>query len=230
MELTPRQINILESIIKEYIDKASPIGSKFLAKRYDFGIKPAALRIEMQKLTDQGYLDQPHISAGRIPTSKGYRFFVGNLEANNSIENCFSDCFEGIEDNFRLIREITKRLAEATSSLALAYILDEDLFWRDGWKDVSDNPEFKISSFWKEFINEAEFLEEDFKSLKEDELKVYIGPGKLHSDNFSLIVSKSQFLNEEQGYLAILGPKRMAYDKNISLINSLIRILDEKGN
>ncbi|MFC1630230.1 hypothetical protein ACFL06_01695, partial [Patescibacteria group bacterium] len=79
MEITERQENILNKIVKEYVQSAQPVSSKLLEKKGNFGISPASLRIEMQKLTDNGYLLQPHTSAGRIPTDKGYRYFVNKL-------------------------------------------------------------------------------------------------------------------------------------------------------
>ena len=79
MEPVKRQKEILNSVIEEYINSAQPVSSQLLEKKYDFGICPATIRIEMQKLTDKGFLCQPHTSAGRVPTDKGYRFFVDNL-------------------------------------------------------------------------------------------------------------------------------------------------------
>ena len=71
-------------IVKEYIDSAEPVSSQLLEKKYDFDISPATIRIEMQKLTDKGFLLQPHTSAGRIPSDKGYRFYVDNLKSGES--------------------------------------------------------------------------------------------------------------------------------------------------
>ncbi|MBI4359197.1 MAG: hypothetical protein HY577_01230, partial [Candidatus Nealsonbacteria bacterium] len=70
MELTERQKNILERIIEDYVALAQPVSSLELEKKYNFGIKPAMLRIEMEKLSDGGYLSQPFVSSGRVPTDK----------------------------------------------------------------------------------------------------------------------------------------------------------------
>jgi len=79
MELSARQKNILDIVVRDYIELARPVSSQYLENRYDFGICPATIRNEMQKLTDLGYLSQPHTSAGRVPTDKGYRLFVDSL-------------------------------------------------------------------------------------------------------------------------------------------------------
>ena len=83
MEISERQSDILNNLIKDYIQLAHPVSSEFLEKKHSFGLSPATLRIEMQKLTDKGFLSQPHTSAGRVPTDKGYRFFVNELLKEN---------------------------------------------------------------------------------------------------------------------------------------------------
>ncbi len=78
-ELTDRQKILLTLITHEHINSAVPVGSKMLVERYNVGLSPATVRNEMSVLTELDYLRQPHTSAGRVPTEKGYRFFVGRL-------------------------------------------------------------------------------------------------------------------------------------------------------
>ncbi len=73
--LSERQEHILHSLIKEYIDSASPISSDLLKKRGSLNVSPATIRNELQELTQLGYIMQPHTSAGRVPTEKGYKVF-----------------------------------------------------------------------------------------------------------------------------------------------------------
>ncbi len=79
MGLTERKEKILETIISDYIKRAEPVGSRTLTRRYNFDISPATIRNEMADLEEMGYLAQPHTSAGRVPTEKGYRLFVDKL-------------------------------------------------------------------------------------------------------------------------------------------------------
>nr|WP_284691990.1 heat-inducible transcriptional repressor HrcA [Clostridium zeae] len=74
-----RKIKILEAIINDYIMTGEPVGSRTIAKKYDLGISSATIRNEMSDLEELGYLEQPHASAGRIPSSKGYRLYVDKL-------------------------------------------------------------------------------------------------------------------------------------------------------
>ncbi len=77
--LTLRQRSILKAIVETYIATAEPVGSKALSGKYNFGVSSATLRNEMAELIAQGYLEQPHTSAGRVPTHQGYRLYVNEL-------------------------------------------------------------------------------------------------------------------------------------------------------
>jgi len=236
MVITKRQEKILNSLIQEYINSAKPVSSELLEEKFDFGVCPATIRNEMQILTDLGYLYQPHTSAGRIPTNNGYRFFVDSLLTKDFEDDLFFNGLNEIkketENLFRFTDLITKKLALASSGLALTYLFEKDLFWKDGWKEVFQNPEFREIDFIEDFIETVEGFEKNIKSFcGEDfsEPKIYIGREKsvLNSKDFSIVISKSKFPEREEGLLAILGPKRMAYERNIKLINSLIRLLEK---
>jgi len=90
-----RQKQILEAVVKEYIDTAQPVSSKVLCKKYKLGVSSATIRAEMKRLEQQGYLYQPHTSAGRIPAEKGYRFFIGQ-PSKDMFEKYFNDLFKQI--------------------------------------------------------------------------------------------------------------------------------------
>ncbi len=70
---------VLNAIIEDYIANAEPVGSRAVAKKYGLGVSPATIRNEMSDLEEEGYIEQPHTSAGRVPSDKGYRFYVDNL-------------------------------------------------------------------------------------------------------------------------------------------------------
>lgn len=91
--MTERQQKILEMIVKEYVDNPKPVSSKILAR--NLGFSSATLRNEMMELEKTGYLNQPHTSAGRIPTEKAYRFFIGQ-PSKDSFEEQFNYLFQQI--------------------------------------------------------------------------------------------------------------------------------------
>lgn len=79
MKFTERKINILKGVVDRFIEKADPVSSKKIAQDSELGLSPATIRKEMAELETMGYLTHPHTSAGRMPTDKGYRFYVDNV-------------------------------------------------------------------------------------------------------------------------------------------------------
>src|SRR5215212_7122049 len=77
--LDERKLSVLRAIVEDYVTTREPVGSKALAERHSLGVSPATIRNDMATLEDEGYITQPHTSAGRIPTDKGYRLFVDKL-------------------------------------------------------------------------------------------------------------------------------------------------------
>jgi transcriptional regulator of heat shock response len=239
MEITERQEKILDCLIRQYIATAKPVGSEFLVEKNDFSLCPATIRNEMQKLAEDGYLCQPHPSAGRIPTSKAYRFFADKtLELDFDGDSSFWD-FEDMEkeknDIYKFSGFIARELAENTSSLALAYLFNDDFLWKDGWKEVFQNPEFKEENYLEEFVDAIDCFEKNIKNFfddqkeKQNEVSVFIGEegSILNSSDFGLIISMANFPKNKKGLVAILGPKRMAYDKNIKTMYYLINELNQ---
>lgn len=233
MKLTERQEKILDVVVREYVNTAQPVSSQLLEKKYSFGLSPATLRNEMQKITEKGYLLQPHTSAGRIPTDRGYRFFVNNLlnkKKGGGKELAVAEWSGGEkEDTLRFIQNLTRHLAEQTRALALNYFEDEDFFWKEGWEEVLKEPEFGERDNIIDFTHLLKSFEEHIEDFKKGSgVNVYIGkenpfPG---AKNFTVISSHYHLPGGKDGIISIVGPKRMAYDKNISLINSLMKLLD----
>lgn len=231
MMITERQEKLLNTIIQEYINSAGPVSSQLLEKKYDFDICPATIRIEMQKLTHRGYLFQPHTSAGRIPTDKGYRYFVNNLKLEDFKMGDWSG--SDLEDIMRFTHALTKRAADISQSLVLAYLEKENLFWKEGWEELLQEPEFGEKNIFSNFTNLLENFEKRITEkcppeINKNRVCVYIGKENPFSKekDFTIISSQCSLPNNEELILALFGPKRMPYDKNISLINSLIKTLE----
>ena len=126
-KLDERRIKILKAIVQSYIDCNTPIGSVLLTKRYAMGLSSATVRNIMGKLEEAGYISQPHTSAGRVPTEKGYRFYVDNLLEEQSLTLSSDLCRElsnklrnHEKDNTALIDEAAKTLSSVSHYLAIA--------------------------------------------------------------------------------------------------------------
>ena len=85
--LSDRRQRVLAALIEEYVARAIPVGSRTLTERYELGVSPATIRNELSVLEDEGYISQPHTSAGRIPTDYGYRTFVDRLVDSGAISD-----------------------------------------------------------------------------------------------------------------------------------------------
>jgi heat-inducible transcriptional repressor len=233
--ISDRQNVILKALIREYIKTAEPISSDFLSKKYDFGLCPSAIRIEMQSLIKSGFLEQPHTSAGRIPTDKAYRFFVDSLVAEsgdkeNLMENEIEEILkEKINDRFRMAGNLAKFLANTSSGLAIVQFFNNDVSWKEGWEEIAKEPEFVDKDFVFNFLNFLDNFEEKIKALDSQGMHIYIGKEipLPRAKNLSLICSSIMISPNEGAFISIIGPKRMDYTRNIKLINSLNKALED---
>ena len=113
-ELNDREKFILQYVIQQFIITANPVGSRNIVKKYDLGISPATVRNIMSDLEELGYLNHPHTSAGRIPTDKGYRFYVDSLMQPSELGSIEKDL---IAKGFETIPVETDEILKITSAL-----------------------------------------------------------------------------------------------------------------
>ena len=244
MNITPRQTQILVAIIEQYAEVASPVGSVTLAKL--FGVSSATIRSEMAKLEDFGLITQPHTSAGRIPTDKGYRFYVNRLteqneneqlllNSNNSKDN-FSRGFRAISSRVsaqndradHAIRSAVDSLVELTGNLGLATIGDQ--LYINGIYNLFSQPEFESGEAVQSVAQLLDNLDPWLREVAPNEpLNVYIGSenpiGK--SSGASLIISKFESPFSENSYIGVLGPTRQNYGKVVRLVQKTGEFLEE---
>lgn len=116
--LDERKKRILQAIIDDYVSTAEPIGSRTIAKKYEMGLSPATIRNEMSDLEDMGYLQQPHTSAGRIPSDKGYRLYVDELMNQKELTEEELDAIRTVLiDKITAIEQIMKQTSALLSSI-----------------------------------------------------------------------------------------------------------------
>lgn len=123
-ELDPRKQRLLRAIVVEYVSGAEPVASDMLVQKYDLGVKSATVRNELAEMSELGYLEQPHTSAGRIPSDSGYRFYVDRLIVEKVIDEnqkkVLRDAGNDPEALQDLLRDTIKVLSRATSQLGVA--------------------------------------------------------------------------------------------------------------
>ena len=118
-----RKLEVLRAIVTDYVSSQEPVGSKSLVERHDLGVSPATVRNDMAALEEEGYITQPHTSAGRIPTDKGYRLFVdrlGSLKPLSAAEQRAIQTFlSGALDLDDVLLRTVRLLAQVTQQVAI---------------------------------------------------------------------------------------------------------------
>ncbi|HEB13369.1 MAG TPA: hypothetical protein ENI13_00130 [candidate division CPR3 bacterium] len=217
MTLSNRQQEILKSAVLEYIQTAQPVSSQLLEERSSLAVSPATIRSELQMLVETGFLSQPHISSGRVPTDKGYRFFVDEIYESEEL-----DLLSEIEDSFDFLQAMTRELAQASSHLVITHVPTRPFLFKEGWEGVLSEPEFQDK---ESLLNFTKFLRDVERRIDDLEVQgnidIYIGDEYPYSKvgDFSILISKLP--TREKGFLALIGPKRMPYKRNINLLQKM---------
>lgn len=231
-----RQSKLLAAIIDQFIATAEPVGSKRLLQAAHFAISSATIRSEMMALEDEGYLTQPHISAGRVPTAIGYRMYVQECMESSREERVVRRKFETLKEQY-LMRKDQERVYEAVALLAqmipnvsFATVPHRDQVFYMGFANVLRQPEFQGDSLLASSV--AEVLEHRLTSLLssipiDENIRYYIGEEHLLRElqSCSLMVT-SYKVRRQEGVIGILGPMRMDYAYNtvaLDLVADLLR-------
>jgi len=239
--MTSRQEALLASIIKEYIETARPVSSKFLEKTGFFGLSSATIRAEMNELERLGYLTHLYTSSGRIPTDKAYRFFVDNLideedcELTADYKRKIKMVLQKTEKEPREINKaVAQLLSELSDNLVIAGIPEESEFFKVGLSSLFEFPEFReferafrLADFFDEFEEVFNRLEKMFWGnsaiINEDEgedIKIFIGRENPVRDikDETVMLARYNLPFNYKGSLTLIGPTRMDYGRNIGLI------------
>lgn len=230
MEISERKQLILLTLIKEYIKTAQPISSGFLVEKYKLGISSATARSEMADLEDLGYIFQPHTSAGRIPTEKAYRYYVENHVIDK--KNKEAD-FKNLKNNLTNSEEDLKKIAKAMADIsknAVFWAFHKNNLYYTGISNLFTQPEFKQSEIICDvsvIIDRMEEIIADIFDDLNDGQDIYIGEKNPFGNFLSTVLLKYNH-NNQVGVVGVLGPMRMDYEKNLSLINFLKQRLSNK--
>lgn len=236
-EITDRQIQILKTIIEEYMETAEPVGSQKLEKKYELGVSPATIRNEMIKLTDAGYLKQPHASAGRVPTPQAFKLYVGQLmeEKKLSVADevaAKEKIWDARFDFNRLMHEAIRALAERTQALALA-LTDEGNLYHSGYANILGMPEFfdiDITRTILSMIDEVDRVQSLFaKSFDEGPIHLLLGEelGYDYLEPCSMLFTHFEAGPKHSGSLGIIGPSRVDYSVVIPTIKYFGGLVEE---
>lgn len=234
--MTERQRQILAAIIEQHAEIAAPVGSVMLAKL--FGVSSATIRSEMARLEEMGLIEQPHTSAGRVPTDAGYRFYVNSLnEAQANEPQLLVDrSARAIEARVqthsdradRAIRSAVDSLVELTQNMGIATIGDE--LYMSGIGNLFSQPEFLQGDHAQAVARLLDNLEPWLREAAPNEpLNVFIGSenpiGK--TSGATLIISRFRSPYSDNSYIGVIGSTRQSYAKVMRLVRHAGAMLEE---
>jgi heat-inducible transcriptional repressor len=239
MAPTNRQIAILKALIEEYIETAEPVSSDAVEKKYNLGVSPATIRNEMAVLTKEGFIKKPHVSAGRVPTPMGLKFYIQNLLETKPVPvtqevTVKERVWDYRQEVNKLIEESLSELARLTGSMALAISEENQEFNWSGVANILDFPEFwdidlthallsllDDASFWQKLANQVH---------GEARVSVLLGDdfGNEILEPCGFVFTKIK-LGSKDYILGIVGPSRCPYQRVIPLVDYFGRLISEIG-
>ena len=213
-----RSEQLLKAIVELYIADARPIGSAALAETFE--VSPATIRNAMMALETEGYIYQPHTSAGRIPTIQGYKYYLDNLLS-------VSDCSEKEKTELQAahetdVRDLAKLLVDKTNLASIVAFAPSDFYFTGLFKLFSQ-PEFEDYKMVLSMSQVVDSLEKAINSIyhKIDKPQVLLGDDNPFSTDCSVIIAPISKDNKQ--LLAILGPVRKDYNKILGLFEAIVK-------
>ena len=234
--MSSRRLEILRAIVDEYVATQEPVGSKAIAERHGLGISPATIRNEMAVLEEEGLITQPHTSAGRIPTDRGYRVFVDKLATvkplSNAERRAIETFLQGSYDIDDLLKRSAKLLADITKQVAVVKypIIGEqhgrEMMTISGTANLARSGE-DLGTTLSPILETLEEQVVLLRLLSDAHPTVQVTIGSEQPDanlqSTSLVTVGYGFENSPVGALGVLGPTRMDYAASISAVSAVAR-------
>lgn len=214
---------LLNIIIKEHIKTGIPVGSNIIVEKYNLKISPATVRNEMANLENEGFIAQPHTSAGRVPTEKAYRFYISHLgkaKNQNSDYRIFNKILE--QKNESSFKIVAKEMVKFSNNAVFWAFHKHNLYYT-GISNLLAQPEFAQSDLIYDISTIIDRLDEIIDSIFNDikfGSQILLGSENPFSDVCGVIIMKYKFAGNV-GIFGILGPMRMNYEKNLNLVETV---------
>lgn len=222
-----RAAEILAATVKEFIETGMPVSSAHLYDRYDFGIKPASIRIELTDLTDAGYLEQPHHAAGRVPSDEGYAFFAERaLEGatpGRSVRALEEALGASAWDDF------AHALALELGAAAVVADLRDGYAWTRGISSLVEHLDWDSREELAEIIRDLEAVDQRIDAFRTrlggTVPQVFIGKGNpLGTTALATLAAQYSFDGHPIAIIAV-GPKRMDYARAARLFATVDHLI-----
>lgn len=227
--LKERQDGILGAVIREYIRTARPVASADVAHGGARGLSPATIRNELLALDEEGFLEQPHTSAGRVPTDKGYRYFVDHLLAEAELgaqEAAMLREVFAIRRSEEFLHEFTRRVSQIAGAFAAAGMEDKHMFYKSGFSEVLDEPEFSDPARARDFGRLADVMDAEMPRVlpkAREKEQIWIGrenPWR-EARRYAMTVARWEHPAGFRGVVSIIAPTRTDYSRHKAIIRCM---------
>ncbi len=222
-----RRQQLLTLVIEKFIKTAEPIGSKFLVSEGKLDWSEATVRNELRTLEEEGFLTHPHTSAGRVPTEKGYRFFLKQLDLDSEKLSKKDLSIIGSASQEKNLETKYKNLAKAVAEIADATVvlfIGQNKIYYTGLSNLFNQPEFsemKIVLDVSEMFDRCDECLQDFFDKTTEEIKYFLG----EDHPFGGYLTAGAFRFAESSLFTLLGPLRMDYARHYAILKKIKEII-----
>lgn len=234
--MNDRQSNILRLVIDEYVENAQPVSSQLLCQKYELDCSPATVRNDMVILEAEGYLYQPHTSAGRVPTEEGYRYYLQHSQKPSPVQQQLLQtstselrtAMSQVRNLEAKVQVMARRLAELSGDAVV--VSNEHQASTLGVGNLLRKPDFQESNMLLQLAEDIERLEQDAMhvvSVAPSDVRILLGEESPVGKRLATVIVRHQLPNGEVGVLSIVGPLRMNYARNVALLEEAKKILEE---
>jgi len=222
--MNERQEQLFKLIVDQYIKTAMPVSSKLVADLGSFDLSSATIRNEMALLEEQNYIYHPHTSAGRVPTEKGYQFyverFIGQPNGSAKIQEKVKSVLSSSDFQPQEIKNLAKNIAEMSDGAVFVAFSTND-FYYTGLANLFNQPEFVEQQLVFQLSRVMDHLDlvihKMFNSIG-DAVDISIGKDNPFGKDCSSVVADYR-VKDGRGLIGIIGPMRMDYQTNYSLVS-----------
>jgi len=217
-----RKEQLFKTIVREHINLGAPVGSKFLVSKAHFDMSPATCRNAMAELENEGYLTHPHTSAGRIPTEKGWRWYLKQFVEESPVPKKNQEALVRAKnragDSEQALKQVARILAELSQETAIVGFSADDTYYT-GLANLFAKPEFSELDFLQHLSKIVDHMDKVMQKLfksSQGEVEILIGKDNPIDEKCGLLVFRQS--GKDSAIMALLGPVRMDYDRLLPLL------------
>lgn len=228
--LETRQEQLLELVIESYIKTAEPVGSRFLVVQAGLAWSEATVRNDLRELEEAGFLTHPHTSAGRVPTTQGYRHYIQQLnftglELSKKESTELEKAFNAAADWEAACKQLAKTIVALSDETVLLAFSPDQVYYT-GLANLFQKPDFGDQRLVADISIMFDALETalpEFFNVVGEEPKYFLGDE--HPFGRRLTVLSTRFGKSDQSLIALVGPQRMDYKHNWELVQKILEII-----